>query len=55
MNEDWHKSSYSGYNGDCIEVRIVNGRVQVRDSKNRGGPVLEFTPDEWKAFLAARA
>ena len=22
MNEDWHKSSYSGYNGDCVQARF---------------------------------
>jgi hypothetical protein len=53
MTGEWRKSSYSGYNGDCVEVRIVNGRVQVRDSKNPGGPVLTFTPAGWARFLAA--
>ncbi|WP_433519999.1 DUF397 domain-containing protein [Nonomuraea sp. CA-143628] len=25
--------------------------VAVRDSKDRGGPLLTFTPGEWRAFL----
>jgi Domain of unknown function (DUF397) len=48
----WHSSTYSGGNG-CVEVAFADGRVGVRDSKQQGqGPVLEFTADEWNAFLA---
>jgi hypothetical protein len=50
-NAIWRKSSYSGSNG-CVEVAFVDGDVAVRDSKNRQGPVLVFTPVEWDAFLA---
>jgi hypothetical protein len=46
----WRKSSYSG-NGNCVEVAFVDHHVAVRDSKNRNGPVIMFTPDEWDAFL----
>ncbi|HZD37102.1 MAG TPA: DUF397 domain-containing protein [Actinomycetes bacterium] len=46
----WRKSSYSGSNG-CVEVAFVDGNVAVRDSKNRQGPVLVFTPVEWDAFV----
>ena len=48
----WRKSSRSGENG-CLEVAFVDGRVAVRDSKDRGGPVLVFDPHEWAAFIAA--
>jgi DNA-binding MarR family transcriptional regulator len=27
--------------------------VAVRDSKDRRGPVLRLTPDQWRAFTAA--
>ncbi|ETA03176.1 hypothetical protein CcI6DRAFT_01331 [Frankia sp. CcI6] len=48
----WRKSSYSGGNGQCVEVAFLDaGLVAVRDSKNQGGPVLIFTPGEWDAFL----
>jgi Domain of unknown function (DUF397) len=47
----WRKSSYSGVNG-CVEVAVVGDRVAIRDSKDRGGPVLLFTSDAWEAFLA---
>jgi Domain of unknown function (DUF397) len=46
---DWSKSSMSG--GDCVEVRIADNLVHVRDTKNRGGAVLTFSHTEWEAFL----
>ena len=54
----WRKSSYSGGNGGaCVEVAVVPGSkegsdyvITMRDSKDPDGPVLTFTPDEWKAF-----
>ena len=53
----WRKSSYSGNGGtDCVEVgaRAAADRVLVRDTKDRGGPVLGFSPAAWRRF-AARA
>ena len=48
----WRKSSLSMSNGHCVEVAdLGSGNVGVRDSKDRTGPVLRFTPDEWTAFL----
>jgi hypothetical protein len=47
----WRKSTFSGTNG-CVEVAFVQGQVAVRDSKQRGGPVLVFTAHEWRAFLS---
>lgn len=50
----WRTSSHSGANGDCVEVAAnLPGAVAVRDSKDRGGPVLLFTPAEWGSFVAA--
>jgi hypothetical protein len=52
-NAEWRKSSFSGSNGGgCVEVgRNLPGVVAVRDSKDRQGPALVFTPAEWRAFL----
>ncbi len=54
-NVTWRKSSYSGGNGgNCVEVALLpDDSRAVRDSKDPGGPVLAFTPDEWRAFTAA--
>jgi hypothetical protein len=50
---NWRKSSLSSGGDNCVEVAFANdGSVGVRDSKQQGlGPVLEFTPSEWEAFL----
>ncbi|MFI7053389.1 DUF397 domain-containing protein [Streptosporangium canum] len=49
----WRKSTLSGDDGsDCVEVaELSGGRRAVRDSKDRGGPALVFTPGEWAAFV----
>jgi Domain of unknown function (DUF397) len=46
----WRKAARSGING-CVEVGLVDDQVAVRDSKDREGPVLIFTANEWEAFL----
>ncbi len=51
----WRKSTFSAYNGDCVEVADSGpGPVRVRDSKARvHGAVLRFTRAEWAEFLAS--
>ncbi len=50
---NWQKSSYSGDQGNCVEVAALpDGGRAVRDSKDPDGPVLRFTHEEWRAFLA---
>lgn len=49
---DWIRSTRSFSNSNCVEVaRLPDGAVGVRDSKDRDGPVLRFTREEWAAFL----
>jgi len=49
----WRKSSYSGGNGgNCVEVAVLGGWRVVRDSKDPAGPVLAFSPAEWRTFTA---
>jgi len=49
----WRKSSYSGGNGDCVEVaRSLPAVVAVRDSKDPLGPRLVLACEEWREFTA---
>jgi hypothetical protein len=48
----WRKSSYSGQQGDCVEVASFGASVLVRDSKDTDGPVLSFSMSNWNAFLS---
>jgi hypothetical protein len=48
----WVKSTLSFSNGNCVEVAsLPDGGIGVRNSRDSGGLVLQFTPDEWHAFL----
>ncbi|MFG2224582.1 DUF397 domain-containing protein [Streptomyces sp. NPDC048644] len=49
---EFRKSSYSGQNGDCVEVAhtATNARA-VRDSKNPTGPHLLVGADAWGSFV----
>ncbi|MFG3421501.1 DUF397 domain-containing protein [Micromonospora sp. NPDC048063] len=51
----WRTSTRSSNGGStCVEVATnLVGVVGVRDSKDRGGPVLAFGPVAWTGFLAA--
>jgi hypothetical protein len=49
----WRKSSRStGNGGQCVEVAAAPALRLARDSKNPTGPVLTFTPAEWRRFTA---
>jgi hypothetical protein len=51
-NAPWRKSTYSGTNGGgCIEAADEAGRILVRDTTDRGGPVLSFCLDAWHQFI----
>ncbi len=51
----WRTSSYSNGNGggNCVEVATFDDAVAVRDSKDRGGPVLVVETGARRAFLDA--
>lgn len=62
---EWRQASNCA-GGDCVEVGCDTSAcvevgscdcgddtvIQVRDSKDKTGPVLSFTPAEWTAFTA---
>ncbi|MFF9034616.1 DUF397 domain-containing protein [Streptomyces sp. NPDC014892] len=46
------KSSYSGAEGNCVEVAAtVTGGRAVRDSKNLDGPLIPVSRTGWHAFI----
>ena len=49
----WRKSSWSTYNGNCVEVAELSGDlIGVRDTKDAGaGPVLLFSGAAWRSFV----
>jgi hypothetical protein len=47
---DWRVSTYTGGQGNCVEVGRSATTIAVRDTKDREGPVLHFDPAEWRAF-----
>lgn len=51
----WTKSTYSGNQGDCVEVAhgAIPAALPVRDSKRPAGPALVFGDTAWGGFLDA--
>jgi hypothetical protein len=49
----WRTSSYSGTNGNCVEVGDTAGTVRVRDTQDRAGAVLTLSADAWASFTAS--
>ncbi|MEU8944236.1 DUF397 domain-containing protein [Streptomyces sp. NPDC048489] len=48
------KSSASGQQDNCVEVApLADGGRAIRDSKDKTGPILLFTPVEWGAFVTS--
>ena len=47
----WRVATYTGGQGNCVEVGRSSTVVAVRDTKDRDvGPVLRFDPSVWRAF-----
>ncbi|MEU3320489.1 DUF397 domain-containing protein [Streptomyces sp. NPDC006785] len=49
----WRTSSYSGGQGDCVEVAPnLPHLVPVRDSTRPAGPAITIGHDAWRAFVS---
>jgi Domain of unknown function (DUF397). len=48
---NWRRSSYSGGNGNCVEVAELGDVIALRDSKNPDGPRLTVGRHAWSALL----
>ena len=46
----WRKSSYSDNGGECVGVGQAWRGVLVRDTQDRAGPALPFSPAMWRRF-----
>lgn len=51
----WRVSSYSGGNGNCVQVAELDQRIAVRDSKNPDGGMLVLPDASWASFIAEAA
>lgn len=52
LGAGWRKANRSVNNGACVELASAGTQVLVRDSTNRGGLVLSYSANGWRAFLA---
>ena len=50
MVSGWRVASYTGGQGNCVEVGRSAAAIAVRDTKDEKGPVLQFELSVWPAF-----
>ena len=54
----WRVSSYTGTQGNCVEVGLVprpataGAGIAVRDTKARDGAVLRVSAETWRRFTS---
>jgi len=51
MRLTW-RTSLSCESGACVQVAATERTILIGSTRQPGGPVLEYTPDEWHAFVA---
>jgi hypothetical protein len=47
----WRKSSFSGSQGNCVELAKTAEGIAVRNSNHPDAGTLTFTPAELRAFV----
>jgi hypothetical protein len=50
---EWFTPRRSNNGNECVETLITDGTVYVRNSKSPTGATVEFTHEEWRAFIAS--
>jgi hypothetical protein len=53
MPSYWRTSSYTGGQGNCVEVADASRTVMVRDTKDRDGAVLTIPASAWRQFTSS--
>lgn len=51
VSPSWRTSSYSGNQGNCVEVALDPQIAMVRDTKDRDGGTLGVSVQAWKLFV----
>lgn len=52
LNREWKKSSRSQTQGQCVELRLGDDAVQVRDSKlGDSSPVFDIAPADYATLI----
>jgi hypothetical protein len=49
----WRVATYTGGNGNCVEVGDADRAILVRDTKDRDGGALRFTAAAWQTFTGS--
>ncbi|MEU5858871.1 MULTISPECIES: DUF397 domain-containing protein [Nocardiopsis] len=52
MTAEWHKSSYSSGNNECVEVREHESGADVRDTAHREAGHITVPLNQWVALIA---
>lgn len=47
----WRRASACIPDNQCVEVRVGNANVDVRDTKPKTGPELRFDRRSWASFV----
>lgn len=51
LTANWAKSTRSNGSDGCVEARLHEGDIQIRDSKDPSGPALTFAAPAYLTFL----
>jgi predicted secreted Zn-dependent protease len=46
------RTAHSCDGGACVEVAADQNIILIRSSRQPGGPLLEYTPEEWHEFVS---